>query len=205
MSNVYFVSFSGKCRGEQFTSWDTFALDTPLEYGSDLRGLIDKIAERFQCQGVVLHGWQPIKAGERPAADAPVLPVASGLPLRTREDYPGYQVGFSSEAAALFNDGLVQGAAWQRAVDQGRNSRTARYCPELHGEADRFNRIMLEHDQVIRRAGACLLSYETAGQGISDLAAMIEQGLNPDAVGGYVRLLAVALRRVGLAKPGRPW
>ena len=67
MPHCYFVSFSGKGPGGYFTSWDTFALDKPLEYGGDLRGLIDKIAERFQCNGVVLHGWQPIKAGERPA------------------------------------------------------------------------------------------------------------------------------------------
>lgn len=71
MPHYYFVSYSAVERGAKFTGHSVLPLDQPIEFGSDVLELANRIAQPSDRHSVVIHSWQPLKGAERqPAVEA---------------------------------------------------------------------------------------------------------------------------------------
>lgn len=201
MRHTYFVSFSARQGAATITSWDTFVLDQPLEYGADVQTLIGLIRERFGVENVVIYGWQPLKTGQPPEerfADVPPTP-----PLRTADDYLGYKDNFRAEAAALFNEGLLLGAAWQAAEASQQRKAAAKGAPRYSRALQDYGMGMVStlherYRQVAEGRGGDA-SRRAALRALGELAEFVRYGLTDQAARQHLLSLDGAMRSAGMS------
>lgn len=81
MAQRYFVHYTAKTALGPRVDHAVVTLDHDLAYAEDIDALADLLRRQARCEAVAIHGWQPLRLGERPVADAPVsAPVQQAAP-----------------------------------------------------------------------------------------------------------------------------